>query len=150
MRIFLAFLVLLFAAGCGTVDNPIQGGSTGASSRIPLESDEPDSAADTTQLITTGFDNPLSSFDFNTIDGDRDIEPDSILDPVDNDPVTPSDDADASDDIEPDAVEHDDSDEDDDIEPDAVRDDDSDDGSDDVPVDDVDSDDFGPADEVIE
>ena len=104
MRIFSVLFVVFVFAGCGA-DNPVQPGPSGAPSRVALDIDDPDPNADTDpQLMPTRFENPLSSFDFNTIDGGRDLQPDEIKDPEGTE--TPPDDTDAGDgdDLEPEVV----------------------------------------------
>ena len=137
MRFFLALFVVLLVAGCN-LDNPIRSGPTDAPSRITLD-DDGDDTTDTTDLqLPTRFENPLSSFDFNTLSGDRDLEPDEVLDP-DGVGTLPDDtdvDVDDGDGLEPEVID-DDSDDDPDPDPEVVDDDDDSD------------DDFG-ADEVVE
>lgn len=106
MRIFLVLFVVLVVAGCGA-DNPIRSGHTGAPSRVTLDTDEqPDGDTADLDLMPTGFENPLSSFDFNTLDGGLDLEPDEVLDPEGADPADPADDTDTDgdDDLEPEVV----------------------------------------------
>ena len=123
MRIFLALFVIFAFVGCGA-DNPIQPGQPGstdvAPSRIPLAPDESDgdTAADAElQLPPARFENPLATFDFNTlIDGEPDLEPSEILDPEGTE--TLPDDADTGDGDDPD----------DDLEPEVIPDDEPDSG----------------------
>ncbi len=104
MRIFALFVIVLFVAGCG-VDNPIQSGPTDAPSRISLDSDGSDSVAEH-QLMPAQFDNPLSSFDFDTIDGGLNLEPDEVYDPEGTGDSPTPEDTDVDDDaLEPEVIE---------------------------------------------
>ena len=150
MRVFLALFVISFViAGCD-INNPIQPGPSDAPSRITLDIDEEsegDTAADDDlQPVPTRFENPLSSFDFETINGDRELKPDEITDPDGTDPVAPlapSDEVDDDNGLEPEIVPDEEIDSDDELDPEVI--DDDDDSGDDT---DDDDDDFGV--EVIE
>lgn len=132
MRIFLflvLFMVLAFV-GCGA-DNPIRSGPTGAPSRVTLDSGEqPDDDTADLDMMPANFDNPLASFDFNTLDGGLGLEPDEVLDPEGADPADPADDTDTDDgddDLEPEVIPDDEPDsgntpdpDDDDLDPEVV------------------------------
>ena len=148
MRVFFAFFtVFVFVVGCGA-DNPTQSGPSGAPSRIALDTDDPDgdTAADVDLLMPTRFENPLSSFNFNTIDGGRDLQPDEVLDPDGRTEVVPSDPddgdtGDGGDGLEPEVVpevddddDGTDTDSDDDLEPEVDDDPDSGDDVDDFGI----------------
>ena len=139
MRVFLTLFVVLAFVGCGA-DNPTKPGPVGTLPRVPLESpDEPggDTAADAElQLPATGFENPLSTFDFNAISGEQDLEPSDVLDPEGTEP--PPDDTDTGDgdgpddDLEPEVIPADEPDSGDELDPEVTGGDDPDDSPDDV------------------
>ena len=127
MRGFFAlFVVVLLAVGCGA-DNSTVPGHTGVPSRVSLDSDGSDDG-DTAALdmMPASFDNPLSSFDFNTIDGGLEIKPDEVRDPESADPIAPSGEVGGSDDLEPEIIPDDDPDSGDTPDPDDEPDSDDD------------------------